>query len=112
MVFIQAPPVERRVRVVREPSTYYDDDEEIVYVEPPARRRRLIRRAPIQSRPYVYVDETPRKLVVDRRPAHRQVVYIDDDRSIPYEEEIIYVDQDGNEIDYIYDEPSSIVYRR
>ncbi len=51
----------------------------------------------------MYVDE--------RRLPHRsEVVYIDNDRPLEYEEEIVYVDDHDNDIEYIYDDEP--VYHR
>jgi len=52
----------------------------------------------------MYVDER-------RHPRRSEVVYIDNDRPLEYEEEIVYVDDDNNEIEYIYDD-EPIYHRR
>jgi hypothetical protein len=52
----------------------------------------------------MYVDER-------RHPRRRsEVVYIDNDRPLEYEEEIVYVDDHDNDIEYIYDDEP--VYHR
>ncbi|CAF3954162.1 unnamed protein product [Rotaria magnacalcarata] len=103
-------------RVVRDPPYYEADDRHynesepvrVVY-EQPRRRRTVLRRPSPPPTEYVYVDESPSP-VVRRRPARSDIVYVDDDRRSQYEDEVIYVDQDGNEVDYIYDDEP--VYHR
>ncbi|CAF4586250.1 unnamed protein product, partial [Rotaria socialis] len=107
----------QRVRRVVHDPPYYDADDRyynepepahVVY-EQPRRRRTVLRRPPPPPTEYVYVDESPSP-VVRRRPARSDIVYVDDDRRSEYEDEVIYVDEDGNEVDYIYDDEP--VYHR
>lgn len=58
----------------------------------------MIRRPPPpQTTEYVYADEVPAR-VRSRRP---EVVYVDDDRPVEYEDEYIYVDEHGNQVDVV-----------
>ena len=88
---------------------YVESEPKRVIYEQPRRRTAVIRRPPATNE-YIYVDESP-STVVRRQPHRSEVVYIDNDRPLDYEEEIVYVDDNDNEIEYIYDnEP--IHYRR
>jgi len=115
---------QRIVHTLRDPP--YRDPDDLYYVESepkrmiyeqPKPRTKVIPRAP-PTPEYVYVDESPSPPLRRRRspppppPRHRpKVVYVDNDRPVNYEEEIVYVDDNGKEIDYIYDtEP--IYHRR
>lgn len=77
----------------------------MIYEQPRARKTLIRRAPPPPPTEYVYVDESPAR-VVRRHAPRSEVVYVDDDRSIEYDDEVIYVDENGNEIEYIYeDEP-------
>ncbi|CAF3807310.1 unnamed protein product [Rotaria sp. Silwood1] len=112
-------PIDRRrsqrvVRVLRDaPYRDYDDydDDDVYYVEPTSTRRsKVVRKPPPpQPREYVYVDESPSSNR-HHRSSRREVVYVDDDRPIEYEDEYIYVDENGNEIDFIDDQHPSRQY--
>ncbi|CAF3153094.1 unnamed protein product [Rotaria sp. Silwood2] len=98
-------PIERRrpqrvVRVLRDtPYRDYEDDDDAYYVEPASTRRpRVVRRPP--PREYVYVDDSPTPSR-HHRSGRREVIYVDDERPSEYEDEYIYVDENGNEIDFI-----------
>ncbi|CAF0976886.1 unnamed protein product [Rotaria sordida] len=99
-------PVERRrrsqrvVRVLRDtPYQDYDDDD-VYYVEPASTRQPRKAQRP-SPREYIYVDETSAP-TRHHRSGRREVVYIEDDEpQIEYEDEYIYVDENGNEIDFI-----------
>ncbi|CAF1186691.1 unnamed protein product [Rotaria sordida] len=112
---------EQVVRVVHEPpyrefdNRYYIESEpkRIIY-EQPTRRRTILRRPPPPPPPpppatqYVYVDESPSTIVRNRRRPHRsEVVYMNNNQPLEYEEEIVYVDDNGNQIEYIYDDKPS-----
>jgi len=104
---------QRIVHTLRDPDDLYyveSEPKRMIY-EQPKHRIKVIPRAP-PSPEYVYVDESPSRRRSPPPPRHRsKVVYVDDDRPVNYEEEIVYVDDNGKEIDYIYDtEP--IYHRR
>ncbi|CAF3134855.1 unnamed protein product [Rotaria sp. Silwood2] len=111
---------ERVVRVAHDPPYREVDDRYYVESEPkriiyeqPTHRRAIVRRPAPPSLPpateYVYVDESP-STIVRRRPHRSEVVYINNDQPLEYDEEIVYVDDNGNEIEYIYDDEP--VYHR
>ena len=115
--FIKDNPVDstrtrQEVRAVRDSqyreiddSYYVESEPRRVIYEQPAHRTAFIRRPPPATE-YVYVDESPSTLIRHRRPHRSEVVYIEDDEPSEYEEEIVYVDDNGNEIEYTYhDEP-------
>lgn len=109
--FIQDSPIERTrpqrvVRVLREaPYREEEEDDDVYYVEPAPRRRiKVVRRPPPPPTEYVYVDEAPAQ-IRRRRPSRRpEVVYVDDDQPVQYEDEYIYVDEDGNEVQFVDDD--------
>jgi len=107
-------PIERRrprrlVRVLRDaPYREYDDDDDDddYYVDPPRRSRVVQQQQRRQRRPlseeYVYVDAKPSS-VRHRSSRRAEVVYIDEEEPIDDEDDYIYVDEDGNEVDFVND---------
>ncbi|CAF2154696.1 unnamed protein product [Rotaria magnacalcarata] len=94
---------QRVVRVLRETpyrdnDYYYDDEYDDAYYDESPRRPAVTRRAPPKE--YVFLDETP-KPVRRSRSRHSEIVYDDDERPIQYEDEVIYVDEHGNEVEFV-----------
>lgn len=96
--------------MIRAPDdTYYIEPEpQRVIYEQPRRRAAFVRRPPVKD--YVYVDESP-STIVRRHPHRSEVVYIDNDRPVQYDEEVVYLDNHHNELEYIYDD-EPIYHRR
>ncbi|CAF4128018.1 unnamed protein product [Rotaria socialis] len=103
---------QRMVRVLRETpyrdnDYYYDDEYDDAYYDESPRRPSVMRRAPPKE--YVFLDETP-KPVRRSRSRRSEIVYDDDDRPIQYEDEIVYVDEHGNEVEFVDERSSSKRY--
>ena len=103
---IESPRPRRIVRVLRD-SPYRDDDN-VYYIESESPRRTAVARKPPTE--YIYVDETPAPIRHYRSP-RSEIVYVDEERPNEYDDEYIYVDENGNEIDFIdeYDYPPRYV---
>ncbi|CAF3720736.1 unnamed protein product [Rotaria sp. Silwood1] len=82
---------------------YIESEPKHIIYEQPTRRRTIRRRPPPPATEYIYVDESP-STVVRRRPHRSEVVYVNNEQPLEYEEEVVYVDDNGNEIEYIYDD--------
>lgn len=105
------------IRVVRNRQNrddYYDDGydeprprERVVYETVQPRRKHVVRRpSPTE---YVYEDDEIPAPVVRVRARSRprpEVVYVDDD----YEQDYIYVDENGNEVEIVDDRDHDYVY--
>jgi hypothetical protein len=90
------------VRVIRDRPVYHryhdeDDDNNVYYID--------------SNRKHVVYEPSPPRRTMIRRPAARDYMYVDYDRSSPYDEEIVYVNNHNRPIDYIY-ENASKYYRR
>ncbi|UJR15214.1 hypothetical protein I4U23_002173 [Adineta vaga] len=104
----------RIVEVIRDSSSretdhsYYIESKpkHIVY-EHPTRRSTMIQKTSPTTE-YIYVDEMPSTNIPGYHRSKR--TYIHNNRPLNYEEEIIYVDDHGNEIQYMYDDKP--IYRR
>lgn len=87
--------------MIRDPPYRHHDD--VVYIDSePPRRTTYLRRPPANE--YVYVDSPP-PTVISRHPYRSSdVVYVDNSRPIEYEEDVVYLDNHNNEVEYIYDD--------
>ncbi|CAF0820651.1 unnamed protein product [Adineta steineri] len=96
------PRSQRKVQFVRDVTSREPDDS--YYTESESKHRRPIIHRPTPSPESVYADKVPSTNVSRRYqyPQRSKIAHIGDRRPLKFEEETIYVDNNGNEIEPIY----------
>ncbi len=89
------------------------EDDGFYYLATPPTLRTPIIRTPVIRRAtpteYVHVEEAPAS-IRHRRSSVPEIVYVDEPQAIRYEDEYIYIDKDGHEVNYINEQKSSPRY--